>query len=336
MERSSEKAQAASNRRFLWLGLAIVIAIIAYSGFWFYLARQLESRSEFLLSDLASRNVEAQCDAMEVRGYPFRLGVFCNSVSADDRLNGASLSAGEFRSAAQIYRPNHIVSELDGPATLSGNGMAADLNWQVLSASTVFSLSGLSRASVQSSDLTAEFRQAAQTDTLGLAAGTSEVHVRRNEADLDAAVRLEAAKLTSGSGSFSLPAFDLQGNVTLADRAWMLGGQQQADNPWHNLSASLNGMSATLDGGAVLEASGPFSIDGDGLLTAKFNLEVSGREAWQDILTEAFPDAADTIANAISLLGGIGRAQDSLTLPININRGRIMIGFIPLGRLPPV
>lgn len=335
MERSSEKAAPAPNRRFWWLGLCIVIAIAAYSGAWFYLARQLESRSMFFLSELSNRNVEAQCEALEIRGYPFRLGVFCNSVSADDRLNGASLLTGQFRSAAQVYNPNHIVSELDGPVSvMAADGSSADMDWQGLSASTVFGASGLSRASLQTTDFTARLEPAALAEALGLAADSTEVHVRRNDADLDAALRLKAATLNSDA--VTLPALDLEGDVTLANRAWMLANGGPGGNPWHDLSASLNRLTAVLAGGAELSASGPFSIDGEGLISAKFDIEIRGRDAWQQVLAGAFPEATDTIVNAMSLLAGIGSAQDSLTLPININRGRIMLGFIPLGTLPPV
>lgn len=128
MARSSDKTAAKPQRRFVWLAVFIVALVAAYSGAWFYLARQLESRGAFLISDLANRNVHADCEEMEVKGYPFRLGVFCNSVSADDQLHSASLSTGSFRSAAQIYRPNHIVSELDSPVKISmGDGSLHNL-----------------------------------------------------------------------------------------------------------------------------------------------------------------------------------------------------------------
>ncbi len=338
MARSRDKAAAKPRRRFIWLAVFMVAVIVAYSGVWFYLARQLESRSEFLISDLANRNVHADCEAMEVRGFPFRLGVFCNSVSAEDRLNRTSLSTGSFRSAAQIYRPNHIVSELDSPAEISvAGGSIVQFDWQSLRSSTIFDLSGLTRASLQSAMLNATVTPAAVSDAVELTTESTELHIRQNNADLDAALRLTGIEISTRSGSFSMPVFDANADLTLADRAWMLSEQQNpGQNPWHDLSASLNAFKADLGDGAHLSLEGPFSIDGSGYLTGKFNLEISGREAWQDFLVKTFPGEAQNIRNAAGLITSLGQSQDSLSLPLNIERGRIMIGFVTLGQLPPI
>jgi hypothetical protein len=337
MARSSDKAPAKPRRRFFWLAVFIIVVIAAYSGVWFTLAQQLEKRSAFLISDLANSNVEADCNAMEIKGYPFRLGVFCASVSADDRLNKASLTTGSFRSAAQIYQPNHIVSELDGPAKITvGDGSAAEFDWQSLRSSTVFGLSGLTRASLQSAGLDAKLMPASTSDPMKISAQSTELHVRQNDTDLEAVLRLTAAAISTGANAISIPAFDLEADLTLAGRAWMLSEQSDpTQTPWRNLSASLNTLNADLGKGAQLAIQGPFSIDDEGYLTGKFNLEISGRDAWQTILTEAFPAEAQNISNATNMISSLGKNQDKLSLPINVERGRIMIGFITLGKLPP-
>lgn len=337
MARSSDNAPAKPRRRFVWLAIFIVALAAAYSGGWFYLAKQLESRSEFLISDLANRDVEADCEAMEVRGYPFRLGVFCKSVSADDRQHRTTLSTGSFRSAAQIYRPNHIVSELDGPVYISlGNGSTARFEWQSLRSSTVFGLSGLTRASLESAMFDATLTSTSVTDAIKLAARSTELHIRQNDSDLDTVLKLDATTVWTLDKAFNLPALDMEADLTLANRAWMLSqSQNQTQDPWRDLSASLNSLKADLGKGAQLSMQGPFSIDGDGYLTGKFDVELKGREAWQDYLIKAFPGDAQNIKNAAGFLTSLGKSQDSLTLPINIERGRIMIGFITLGQLPP-
>jgi len=336
MATSSDKTASAPSRRIVWLAVFIVAAIIAYSGLWFYLASQLESRSAFLIDELSARNVDAECDAMDVRGYPFRLGVFCDAVSADDRRRRATLAAGSFRSAAQVYRPNHIVSELDGPVTVTaGDGSRATVDWQTLRSSAVFGLSGLSRASLQSSSPAARLTPAGAADAVTVAADSAEFHMRQNNADLDAVLQLASATL-SGAG-IALPAVDLQADLTLADRAWLVSmGQRDGRNPWRDLSASLNALTADLGDGAMLTATGPFSIDGDGYLTGKFDLEISGGDAWQAALQSAAPADSGMMANAANIIGSMIQAQGTLSLPLNIERGRVTVGFLTLGQLPPV
>ncbi|MDA4845801.1 DUF2125 domain-containing protein [Hoeflea poritis] len=338
MARSSGKKPAKSSRRFLWLAIGIVVAIGAYTGVWFYLADQLESRSQFLLSDLRDQNVTADCRDMDVRGYPFRLGLYCTSVLAKDNVADTTVTAGSFRSAAQVYKPNHIVSELDGPVSVEAAiGLLADLDWEVLRSSTVFNLSGLDRASLETRNLQAAITLPGETDPVEVAAASSELHARQNSADLDAVLRLNTASLVFGGVLDTSTTFDMQADLTLGDRAWLLsGGGRTEQQPWRNLSASLNSLNADLNNGAGLSIEGPFSIDAEGYLTGKFNLEIRDMKAWQEFIGTVFPDMSDDIANAAGIAVSINGGGSNLSLPINVDKGTVRIGFIQLGKIPPL
>lgn len=337
MTRSSDKGQANTSRKFLGLAIFIVVAIAGYSAVWFYLADQLESRSKFLLSDLSDSDVTADCQDLNVRGYPFRLGLFCTSVTAGDKASKGNVTAGSFRSAAQIYQPNHIVSELDGPATFGlGKDLLAKIDWENLRSSTVFGLSGLARASLESRQLRATLTPPASQNTMQLSAGSTQFHARQNDANLDAAFNLDAAELTIDNSSIQIPTFDMAADLTLADRASLMSGHSpHGQQPWRDLSASLNSFSADLGQGAILNIAGPFSIDAAGYLTGKFSLEIRGRDAWQKLLGKTFPERAGDIANVINILAAIGQKQDALKLPVNVDRGAVRVGFIQIGAIPP-
>ncbi|WP_419906687.1 DUF2125 domain-containing protein [Hoeflea sp.] len=337
MARSSGKKPANSSRRFLWLGIFIVVAIVAYTALWFYLAGQLETRSQFLLSDLRNRNVTADCRDMNVRGYPFRLGLFCSSVNAADTVADTTVTAGSFRSAAQLYRPNHIVSELDGPVSVQAAiGLLANLDWEILRSSTVFNLSGLDRASLESRDLQAAVTLPGESDPVEVTAASSEVHARQNSADLDAVLRLSTASLVYGNMLDGSTTFDLQVDVTLGDRAWLMSGAAASQQPWRNLSASLNNLNADLNNGAGLSVEGPFSINQDGYLTGKFNVEVRNMAAWQDFASQLFPQMSDQIANAAGIASSVNGGSANISLPINVDNGNVRIGFIQIGKIPPL
>ncbi len=101
----------------IWaLAVGILLVIALYTAGWFYAASTLKEKTLALLGDQQRHGVSALCQDAEYRGYPFRIGLFCSKVSIDDKTNGVSATFGALRSAAQIYQPNHIVWELDGPA----------------------------------------------------------------------------------------------------------------------------------------------------------------------------------------------------------------------------
>lgn len=326
-----------SASRFYWLAGFIVAVIALYCGVWFYLASQLESRSRALLTDLGNRDIVADCRDLDVRGFPFRLGVYCSAVDAQDAATDTVVSTGGFRSAAQVYKPNHIISELDGPVSVaSGLGVLADLDWNVLRSSTVFNLSGLDRASLESRELTAALTIDDNPNPIRVQADSSEFHTRQNNADLDTVLRLNSARLTLEGILNSLPRFDLQADVTLADRAWLLTPNDGSRNPVYDLSASVNNFNANLDNGAGFSFDGPFSVNESGYLSGKFNLEIRGVKAWQDLIATNFPDQAQNMENLSGILTTLGGGEDNLSLPLNITDGAIRIGIIQVGRIPPL
>ncbi|WP_367717733.1 DUF2125 domain-containing protein [Nitratireductor sp. GISD-1A_MAKvit] len=102
---SRKRAKRSFSRRFLLFGLFIVLAILAYTGAWFYAADTLERRTITAIEDLNTNQQRVNCEEPTARGYPFRIGLFCRSVFFENAGEGISVSAGAFRSAAQVYQP---------------------------------------------------------------------------------------------------------------------------------------------------------------------------------------------------------------------------------------
>ena len=70
------------GRRILWLGVFVVLLFGGYSAGWFYLAGRLEAMAS--ASDRRAqprRQSSAECANPVARGFPFRLGVYCDSVA---------------------------------------------------------------------------------------------------------------------------------------------------------------------------------------------------------------------------------------------------------------
>ena len=162
----------------------IVIIIGAYTAGWFWLAGRIDRETQAALARLEERGLKAECANPTVRGYPFRIGLYCDRVAFAQPAQAFSAAAGAFRSAGQIYDPMRLVAELDSPATVSvpGGGQVA-LDWQTLRASTRLTRTLPERVSLEGTQL----RIGANGKPHLVSAGTFEAHMRPNEADLDLA-----------------------------------------------------------------------------------------------------------------------------------------------------
>jgi len=114
------------TRRFILLALAIIVVVVGYTYGWHYAADRLVSEANARVAAINANGRRANCENAEARGYPFRIGLFCRSIMYVDAPSGVAVRAGAFRSAAQVYQPQRVVGELDGPvgtaiATLTGD-----------------------------------------------------------------------------------------------------------------------------------------------------------------------------------------------------------------------
>ena len=333
MARSSAKRRIGPSGKIVLLAVCVVIGIGVYTAGWYYLAGQLAARTERLIAGLAADDVAVECANMEVRGYPFRLGVFCDGVRAETSNSQiATLSTSAFRSAAQIYRPNHIVSELDGPMTAildDGTTLAAD--WQTLRSSSVFNTSGLARASLEGTAVTGTLQ-----DT-GLSADAQGVslHTRRNGPDLDLAVRAEGARIDGAWLSFDLPQFDIVGEAVVTDGAEFLSGRSISVEELRGTSGQLVNAAAAIDGGGRMTLSGPFEIDESGLLSGEFELGIERLADWQALVSGQLPALRETVDTAAGMLRTLGGGE-TVSVTLNVRQGRASLGLIPLGRIPPI
>ncbi|MCT8997991.1 DUF2125 domain-containing protein [Chelativorans intermedius] len=319
------------GRRIAGLAAAIVLAVLAYSGAWYYGAHWLEGQAEATLARLNGKGVRAFCEEPQARGYPFRIGLFCRSVFYENSMKGVSLRAGALRSAAQIYQPGRVMGELDGPAVLRLPFAATlEARWESLRASA-----RLARPLPQT--LSVEGRQVRIFDgEAGMALATAadlQFHARPQEAtDLETAVSFEALAL-EGDLADGLPPliFDGRAHLTLHDgvellleRAWP--GLRGRSGTVHELALAVAG------GGPELSLSGPVTIGPDGQIDAELAVKVSKPERLAELVSEVFPQARKGLMAAAAVFRGLG----DVPLPVRIVRGRVFVGIVPVGRIPPV
>jgi hypothetical protein len=314
---SSERRQPNYRRRFGWLTAFIVLLFGGYSAGWFYVADMLETRAGDAIQGFSRNGRAAECSDMKAEGFPFRIGLWCDSVRYEDAR--FAVAADSFRSAAQVYDPFHVVAELDSPATLDLPVVGpVEAAWDNLRASVNADFDFPQRASFELRGLKAALDR--HQTSLEVKAG--EAHMRRNGDDLDVALSFSGALATGQRALANLPPLDGALDLTLNDgvRIALQGGG--SPRGWSGTIRTLS-ISAGPDTGLTL--SGPIAVDEQGLVNANLMIGIRNPAGISSILQAVFPKAGN-----LSSLAALGDTQ----LPLTIVNGHASLSFISLGAVP--
>ncbi len=326
------------TRKIWFLALAIVLAIAIYTGGWFYAASAMKDKTLAVLGSQEANGITVECTDAEYRGYPFRIGLFCSKVAVDDGRNGISATLGALRSAAQVYNPQHIVWEMDSPAQVrTSHGLTVSTTWESLQSSLIARQRGIERSSTVIQNSTTSLVSSTAGRSFNLAADRTELHLRQNGEDLDAALSLQNARVTGEGLPELMPAMTTTMDVTLLARAGMIDGTDPNGIALYGTQGEMRKLSADLGEGRVLTVTGPFSIDADGYLSGRLKLQIEQIGAWRDSLAKAFPDVAPALQTVTGMLSALTGGGENASLDITINRGKVFAGgFIPIGEIPPI
>ena len=126
-------------RRRSWpLVVPVLILIIlagGWSAFWFYAA----DKAQDIIIDWRQREAKSGrvygCAQESVGGFPFRIEVRCTDPQAEfgSAQPPVALRAADLLVALQIYQPNLLIAEFDGPLSVADPGQPAKLaaNWSL-------------------------------------------------------------------------------------------------------------------------------------------------------------------------------------------------------------
>jgi hypothetical protein len=338
-------APSAGSRKIKRLAVGIVLFLIVYCGAWFVAANQIETRLAHFLTEKKASGASAECDDMNVRGFPFRIGLFCNSVRLDDITRGASASFGALRSAAQVYRPGHAIIELDGPAEIRFSpGMTVSADWELMHASVQAALSGLDRTSLTydklagTAMLPAFEDDAAPGDTHKIIfnAGHGEAHFRQNGPDLDAALSVDQFDLKLDAGTSLLPPVNASADMTFAGRGILMQRGGWKPDALRGSKGEMRNLTLDLGNDMVTTASGPFSVNDQGLISGEFSVTMKNIEGWRQNLVKVFTDKDGTVMvnNIANMLTALADGKNEATVKLNVRDGIAFLAFFPIGELP--
>ncbi|WP_411036753.1 DUF2125 domain-containing protein [Shinella sp. BYT-45] len=335
MGSSSRADTSGVTRKLIRLAVAVVLVGALYTGGWFYAASWLKDRTMEALAASEQGMHSASCGNLSVRGFPFRIGLFCDSVGIDDRPSGLSATFGALRSAAQVYRPGHAVIELDGPAQVRVTpDLVFDVNWDLLRASAVAWTDGLDRASVAYDGLKGKLNVPSQALSVGIAAAHGEKHVRQSGEALDVAASLDALSLDLGGKV--LPPLNVAVDMTIADAAKWISKEGPPANIPLGTSVELRGLSFDLGDGKVMSLAGPLKIGDDGFVSGALDLTIEGITAWRDRISETFPESAETAQRVAAAIKGLSNGGERAVVKLTVQQGTVYLGLFPVGIIPPL
>lgn len=336
----SSDSPSKARRALIGVVLVAVLLAAALSGAWFYLAGRLDDELTRAIEQAAGGGTDITCPDREVFGFPFRIGFRCDSISvvrAGDRPFEAT--GGAVRTAAQIYRPNHVVAEVDAPLRVATPEMPPlDIRWDLAQASATFWTEGLDRVSL----VTEEPRVGivAPGDGGGdrpvVEAAQSEAHARRRDDDLDIFTLMKGGKLTF-AGAPDLPPLEASTDLTIAGAGdWLSGAArgQTGRELFAGRQVSLRSLLLEMDT-ANAELSGDFSFDDEGRVSGTFQLAIADPNKIAELVTAVAPNLRDIASAIASALPMAGRRSDGRTvIELKARNGVLAVGIFPIGKLP--
>lgn len=329
----STDAQSPRRRRGLkWLLFAAVALIAVYIGGWFYLSAQVQSEFDRALANLNRDGVIAQCANRKIGGFPFSLGLDCESLTYEDDGKATYASTGAMRSHAHIADPMLAEIELDGPLRMQAPSLIPIwMDWERLSGDVRFGFPMPKRVFLEGEDLAAQSDPEDESNPEQLFNLASlNAWLAPSGSNIECAGEFKGLELApAATGGRTIPVLEGKGAATIVNGLTTIAARS---NSFRGQAVEIKNLSLS-SGEASVALSGPASVDGDGLLDAQLKVMVTNPQALSEALQQAVPEHADEIRSG---LGGLAVMGKEVSLPLNIAKGRAWLGPIPLGNLPPL
>lgn len=355
---------AAPGKRRPWLialpfvGLAVLG--IGWSLAWNWGAGRAAAEIDAWIAREATEGRNWNCASREFGGFPFRFELIC----ADPTVSFAGPSTWTARMAgahavAQVWNPNHIIAEFQGPATLveSSTGREVVANWSLLQVSGVGSEGRAERFSIAANDYSL-----AEGGTTVFSARHAELHVRHHPGE--AAGTLDLAMGFKGATGMSLNAPAPQARTTgvaasqaAAQAAASIDGELEATVTgvppfrsmppeqrlalWQQAGGRVNLLVARVTGGGgSLSASGDIALDLQRRPDGRLDIAVVKAQQLFGSLAAAglLPDFVANLAPAM-MMAGLPATVDGTkasSFPFVFRDGRVLLGVLPLGKIGPL
>jgi hypothetical protein len=335
----------APRRRPLWrlfiMPVVLVVAALAWSGFWFYAASQVDAKADAWRAQEAKSGRNYDCARRSVAGFPFRLEVRCSGASVALVSQTAAQAAdqtpvtarlGEILVVAQVYDPKLLIAEFTAPAKIvDRSGQSMLVKWSKARSSVVGLPDIPQRASIVFDDAVVD-RVSGSVQTLLASAKHIELHGRLVDGAAPGQTLIESVlQIAGGSvqGLHPLMAQPFDADV----RALVNGLQDFTPKPWPQRFREIQAAGGHVEiassriqqGDLIAVAAGTLGLTANGNLDGELQMTVTGLEkvipalGIEKMLDDGVPQATlDRVAPGVktqdvnNLFGALDRAIPGL------------------------
>lgn len=335
MPSSAEPRPSIRGRTVAALVLIAVVLTGLYSAGWVYFARALETGMTRQIADLARHDVKARCENPATDGYPFDIGIRCDSVAWQRPASGISVTAGAFRSQAPVYSPRSVNGTVDGPARVDLPGLVPLLiRWKTMT--------GGAQLAAPLPDMLALEGHGIEVARQSGDAPVATLDMSRTQIQRDGEAVVIATAFKRLRSQIPLPTGGRLPDLDGTARVSFPQGLALLDAKLGPPQARLRGQSGRIEdmtlslADAGISANGPFDISRKGRIDAQLTVTIRNPDKLVDAFRSAAPAYADQISAIASLLRSLNSSNGPLTIRLDIRRGHVFAGFIPLGVIPAI
>jgi len=334
--------QPSPRRRPLWrlfiAPVLVLIAAVAWSGFWFFAASQVGVQADAWRAQEAKSGRNYDCGKRTVAGFPFRLEIRCQDASVALVSQTASntpftAKLGEILVVSQIYDPKLVIAEFASPASIAiPDQSPLRVDWSKARASVVGLPAVPQRGDIVFDDLALDRVNSNSIQVPVARAKHVELHGRLAEGSVaDHPVIETVLQLNDGSVQGVHPLLAEPFNADI--HAKLTGLKDFTPKPWPERFREIAAAGGKVEivrsriqqGDMVAVAAGTLSLNANGRLDGELQMTVAGIErvvpalGIDKLLEEGVPQATlDRVAPGVktqdlnNLFGALDRAVPGL------------------------
>lgn len=323
------------SRRFARRAIALLgVVILLYGAAWYLAAHQAKVYLSAVVAPPGTDRTN-DCARLDLAGFPASVTAYCPSASFIDPVTGLDVSTGAVRTTTFVYNPMKAVFDIASPGKARlRSGAVIDTSWTRLESNIGGDLTGITGGTVSIGETNSTVTLSSGGGTAKVKTAGTEFQVAQDGPDLLVTSQTRGVEVVTPFIPVNLPPFTATLKTLLDGRANVLSGHPIAAG--EPIQGSVERLALDFGQNGTLAVSGPFRIAEDGRVSGDFTIDIENYAALHATLTSSFPQATTIFDTAAILLKSLSPNGKTSKITLNVRDGRVSLGIIPLGVIPPL